>query len=126
VRVLLDTHAVLWFMLDDAKLSRGAAELIAEPVNDCLISPASHWEMAIKISVGKYRITHDFESLWRDALDQFAVLPIELRHTARLLSLPFHHKDPFDRLIVAQALCEAIPVVSGDTTFDAYGINRLW
>jgi PIN domain nuclease of toxin-antitoxin system len=98
VKVLLDTHAVLWFMLDDERLSRTAAELVADASNDCLVSPASHWEVAIKVSLGKYRIKEDFVSMWRDALDRFAVLPIELHHTSRLLALPFHHKDPFDRL----------------------------
>src|SRR5690349_1629292 len=101
-------------MLADPRLSERAIELITDSANSCLVSPASHWEIAIKISVGKYRIAGDFEALWQDALGQFGVLPIEPRHTARLLDLPFHHKDPFDRLIVAQVKAEGIPLVSGD------------
>jgi PIN domain nuclease of toxin-antitoxin system len=126
VRVLLDTHAVLWFMLDDERLSPATADLIADANNDCLVSPASHWETAIKISIGKYRISDSFEVLWRDVLDRFTALPIEPRHTARLLVMPFHHKDPFDRLLIAQAFTEDTPLVSSDAVFDAYGVRRLW
>jgi PIN domain nuclease of toxin-antitoxin system len=126
VKVLLDTHVVLWFMLDDGRLSRAAADLIGDGQNDCLVSPASHWEMAIKVSLGKYLINTDFEDLWREVFDRFTVLPLELHHTSRLLSLPFHHKDPFDRLLVSQALGEQIPIVSGDAVLDAYGVRRLW
>jgi PIN domain nuclease of toxin-antitoxin system len=126
VRLLLDTHAVSWFMLGDEKLSHSAGRLIVDPVNDCLVSPASHWEIAIKISLRKYRIKDDFEKLWSEVLRRFHVLTIEPRHTARLLSTPFHHRDPFDRLLAAQALAEQIPIASGDAEFDAYGVQRLW
>lgn len=126
MKVLLDTHAILWFMLDDSRLSRRAAGILLDSANACLISPASHWETAIKISIGKYRINKDFENLWQEALRQFSVLPIEPRHTAKLISLPFHHKDPFDRLLAAQALSEKIPLVSSDPKFDAYSVERIW
>jgi PIN domain nuclease of toxin-antitoxin system len=126
VRVLLDSHAVLWFMLNDAKLSRAAMELMADSGNDCLLSPVNHWEIALKISIGKYRLQDDFETMWRDAMDRFPMLSIEPKHTARLLSLPFHHKDPFDRLLIAQALVEQVPLVSGDIVFESYGVKRLW
>jgi PIN domain nuclease of toxin-antitoxin system len=126
VRILLDTHAVLWFMLNDPKLGDAAKRLLSEPTNDCLVSPASHWEIALKISVGKYRITEDFEQLWKEVFARFGVLPIEPRHTAKLISLPFHHKDPFDRLLIAQATAEQIPLVSADSALDVYGIQRLW
>lgn len=124
---MLDTHAVLWFMLSDQRLSNTAADIIVNAANECLISPASYWETAIKISIGKYKTTEDFGSLWQDVLDRFVVIHIEPRHTGRLIFLPFHHKDPFDRLIAAQALVEQIPILScGDGVFDAYGVERLW
>jgi PIN domain nuclease of toxin-antitoxin system len=109
-----------------ATLSASAANLLGDLNNQCLISPVNHWEMAMKISIGKYQITDDFEAMWRDVMTRFAVLPIEPRHTARLIALPFHHKDPFDRLLVAQALAEDIPLISSDKTLDAYGVERLW
>jgi PIN domain nuclease of toxin-antitoxin system len=118
VKVLLDTHAIMWFMLGDPAISATTTALMTDPANECLMSPASHWEMAIKISLKKYRLHGDFEALWRDAQTRFGVLPIEPRHTAHLLSMPFHHKDPFDRLLVAQALAEQIPLVSGDAVLD--------
>jgi PIN domain nuclease of toxin-antitoxin system len=126
VKVLLDTHAILWFMLEDSNLSNRATSILSDPTNLCLFSPASHWEIAIKISIGKYNLSGDFENLWRDVLEQFNALPIVPRHTAKLISLPFHHKDPFDRLIIAQALTEQVPLVSSDPRFNAYGVERIW
>jgi PIN domain nuclease of toxin-antitoxin system len=113
-------------MLDDSRLSRPALNLISDSQNECFVSPASHWEIAIKISIGKFRLNDNFEDLWLDVLSQFSMLAIEPRHTAQLLLLPFHHKDPFDRLIVAQAVAEGMPVLSGDDVFESYGIERLW
>jgi len=113
-------------MLNDPKLSETASTSIADRENLCLVSAASQWEVAIKISVGKYRISDDFETLWNDVLSRFATLNIEPRHTAKLISLPFHHKDPFDRLLIAQSLAEQIPVISSDAVLDAYGIQRIW
>jgi PIN domain nuclease of toxin-antitoxin system len=128
VRVLLDTHTFIWFNLNDARLGENARRTISSPATDVLISPASYWEIAIKIRIGKFAITTPYESFWQKGIDdnQFFILPIELRHTGQLLSMPFHHKDPFDRLLVAQALMERIPLVSGDKKLDAYGIQRIW
>ncbi len=128
MRVLLDTHAFLWFGLDDPKLSRAARALIADADNDVMISPASYWEIAIKISNRKYALATSYDQFWRDGIDvnRIEVLPIELRHTSRLISLPYHHRDPFDRLLVAQSLADDIPSVSGDATLDRYGVRRLW
>jgi PIN domain nuclease of toxin-antitoxin system len=128
MRVLLDTHAFLWFVLDDPTLSAAAKSTIQDPLNDVLISPASFWEVAIKVSLGKYSLTVPYEEFWRRGINDnnFAVLPIELRHTAILVSLPFHHKDPFDRLMVAQAIAEGIPLVSKDAELDVYTIGRIW
>jgi PIN domain nuclease of toxin-antitoxin system len=128
LRILLDTHTFLWFVLDDPRLSSQARLVVEEPSGEVLISPASYWEIAIKISVGKYRLHDSYETFWRKGMDDnsFGVLPIDLSHTSRLLSMPHHHRDPFDRLLGAQALVEGIPLVSFDPSFDAYGIKRIW
>jgi PIN domain nuclease of toxin-antitoxin system len=128
VKVLLDTHTFLWFVLDDPDLSQAAKRVIEDSSNRILISPASYWEIAIKISVGKYRLNSTYEDFWRNGMldNKFDVLHIELRHTARLLDLPLHHKDPFDRLVIAQSLAEDIPVVGRDPRFDSYGVERIW
>jgi PIN domain nuclease of toxin-antitoxin system len=99
-----------------------------DPANEKLVSPASYWEIAIKISVKKYALSKPYETFMREAIDKngFGYLHIGLKHTARLTALPFHHKDPFDRLPVAQAMVEGIPIISSDTALDAYGISRFW
>jgi len=128
MRLLLDTHTFLWFTLDDPLLSATARDLIANPDNEIEISPASYWEIAIKIGIGKYILSEPLEDFMERevATNQFGILHIEPRHVAPLTSLPFHHRDPFDRLIIAQAMVEQIPVVSADATFDDYPVNRLW
>jgi len=101
---------------------------IQDTGNDVYVSPASHWEIAIKISLGRYRLREDFATFWeagmRDA--DFRILPVGIPHTARLISLPFHHKDPFDRLLIAQSLVHGLALVSADGVFDAYGVTRVW
>ncbi len=128
MRVLLDTHAFLWFLLNDPKLSGPARNVIADPLNDVEISPASYWEIAIKIALGKYALPESYQVFMeREIADNdFRILAIEPKHTAVLTTLPLHHRDPFDRLIVAQAIHEGIPLVSGDAILDAYPIQRLW
>ncbi len=128
MRLLLDTHAFLWFILDDPKLSDKARGLIADPDNVVEISPASYWEIAIKISLKKYTLPESYETFMDRELKQnsFRILPIEPKHTAILTELPFHHRDPFDRLLIAQAKSENIPLVSTDAAMDAYPIKRLW
>lgn len=128
MKLLLDTHALLWFYLDHPLLSGAARSLILDPTQAKLVSPASYWEIAIKISKAKYALTKPYEEFMREAIDLngFGYLHIEPKHTALLTSMPFHHKDPFDRLLVAQALSENIPIVSADPQLDAYGVTRLW
>jgi PIN domain nuclease of toxin-antitoxin system len=128
VRLLLDTHAFLWFITNDSQLSAAAKALIGDPGNEILVSPASYWEIAIKVSFGKYPLTVPFETLITQGIDGngFKVLAIEPRHTAALTTMPFHHRDPFDRVLVAQAQVEQISVVSNDAILDQYGANRLW
>jgi len=128
MRFLLDTHAFLWFILNDKALSTTARRLIVDPTNTIDVSPASYWEIAIKIGLGKYTLNQPYESFLETqiAKNGFEILPVEIRHTALLTTLPMHHRDPFDRLLIAQALVEQIPLVSGDPHFDAYGVHRLW
>jgi PIN domain nuclease of toxin-antitoxin system len=130
VRLLLDTHAMYWYVEDDPQLSSTARTLIQDASNEVLISPASYWEIAIKVSIGKWRLNRPYEDFMDLGFDQyrFQILPILPKHTAHLLRLPFPpgHKDPFDRLLVAQASVEQISIVSVDSALDAYGVGTLW
>jgi len=128
MRPLLDTHAFLWFVLDEPRLSATARDLIADPDNTVLVSAATCWETAIKVGLKKLDLHAAYEDFMRRGIEgnQFEILPIETRHTAVVAALPHHHRDPFDRLLVAQAITEGIPLISGDTALDAYGIKRLW
>ena len=125
---LLDTHALLWFYLDDPRLGTRARATILDPGIDKLVSPASYWEMAIKVGKGQYVLAKPFEEFLREAieLNGFGCLHILPRHAALLTTLPPHHKDPFDRLLIAQALSENIAIVSLDEQFDSYGVTRIW
>jgi PIN domain nuclease of toxin-antitoxin system len=126
--VLLDTHAFLWFVLADPRLSAAASAVLRDANNDVLVSPASYWEVAIKISLGKYSLMVPYGAFWKKGIDEngFQILPVEIRHSSILTTLPFHHKDPFDRLLVAQAIAENIALVSSDSELDAYGVRRIW
>jgi len=130
VTLLLDTHSMYWYIEDDPQLSGRARTLIQDASNEILVSPASYWEIAIKISIGKWRLNRPYEEFIDIGLNQygFQVLPILPTHTARLIGLPFPqgHRDPFDRLLVAQVLVEQIPIVSAGSPLDAYGVTRLW
>ncbi len=128
MRVLLDTHTLYWFIEGDRQLSALAQMTISSTANEVLLSPSSYWEIAIKVSLGKWQLNRTYEEFIDVALEQygFLLLPILPTHTAWLVGLPFHHKDPFDRLLVAQALSEQVPIVSADVHLDAYGISRIW
>lgn len=128
MRLLLDTHAFLWFIMGDPKLSRQARTLIEDLNNERLLSMASLWEMAIKVSIGKMQLAEPFEILIPRELQGSTtnVLNITQEHVARLIGLPFHHKDPFDRLLVTQCQADGLPIVSHDQVLDQYSINRLW
>lgn len=128
MNVLLDTQALLWHYLDDPRLTAAARGAIADPVNRILVSPASHWEIAIKLSTGKYTLHVPFPDFVQESIldNGFGILPIEPRHTAELVGLPYHHRDPFDRMIVAQSMVESMAVVSSDPILDQYGVCRIW
>lgn len=126
--LLLDTHAFLWFCQDDPALSGTAKSLIEDAGNRKLVSVASCWEIAIKAGRGKLKLGEPSGTYLPNALARtgFDLLPISLAHAAGVELLPPHHKDPFDRLLVAQALAEGIPIVSADLAHDPYGVTRLW
>jgi PIN domain nuclease of toxin-antitoxin system len=123
-RLLVDTHALLWWLADDRALSRAAAEAIADPANELSVSAASIWEIAIKRSLGKVRAPDGLVDHIADA--GFEWLPIRAEHAWRVHELPYHHRDPFDRLLVAQAVCEQVPIISRDPNLAAYGITVHW
>ena len=128
MRLLLDTHAFLWWVGASDDLSRKARTAIASGRNECFVSLASAWEIAIKLSLGKLRIEGALDRFLPEQLaaNGFQPLPIDLHHAARVASLPFHHRDPFDRLLVAQALREELAVVTADAVFARYGVTRVW
>ncbi|MFO1041230.1 MAG: type II toxin-antitoxin system VapC family toxin [Planctomycetaceae bacterium] len=130
MRLLLDTHALYWYVEGDQKLTETAQSLIQDFANEVFISPASYWEIAIKLNLGKWILNRPYDEFIELALVQyeFQVLHITPAHTTRLIGLqyPDNHRDPFDRLLVAQAIAESMPIISADSKFDAYGVTRLW
>jgi len=128
MRLLLDTHSFLWFIAGSSNLSVAARALIEAGDNEKSVSIASFWEMAIKLSLGRLAVAQPFETMMRAQLDQngFGLLPITLSHLATVSTLPFHHRDPFDRLLIAQAKVEQLQVVTADPAFDTYAVGRLW
>jgi PIN domain nuclease of toxin-antitoxin system len=123
-RLLVDTHALLWWVTDDPALSIAARDAIADPVNQPLVSTASVWEIAIKRSLGKLTAPDDLPQ--RISAEGFAWLPISAQHAWQVHDLPMHHRDPFDRILVAQALIERLPVVTADAEFQKYGVEARW
>ena len=128
MRYLLDTHTLLWFIDDDEQLSSRARQLIRDPRNERFISIASLWEIAIKASSGKLDLGEPFEQLFPDKLyfNNIGILDITVDHLTKVATLPFHHRDPFDRLIIAQGMVGNLPIISIDRAFDAYEIIREW
>ena len=128
MNLLLDTHAFLWFIAGDSNLSKDARSAIEDENNTCYLSVASLWEIAIKVSLGKLELTEPFETLIPEQLAENGIelLDISVEQTALVASLPFHHRDPFDRLIAAQAQTEQMTLVSADEIFDIYDVTRLW
>ena len=124
--VLLDTQAFLWWIADDASLTKAARSAIA--ANACLLSVASCWEMSIKTSLGKLDVPRPLDRFIQEQLEVngFSLLPIALEHATAVAELPFHHRDPFDRLLAAQARHEELAVVSSDPAFTKYGVRRIW
>jgi PIN domain nuclease of toxin-antitoxin system len=128
VNLLLDSHTLLWSYFDSSKLSGAARTELTNTANRVFVSAASHWEIAIKVSTGKLTLAEPFLDFVQPAIldNGFTILPIEPRHTVQIISLPNHHRDPFDRLLICQAIVEAMPILGADPVFDLYPIKRLW
>lgn len=128
MQLLLDTHVFLWWVEDDPKLSNLARDLIANTDNDCFVSVATAWELAIKVGQGKLNLKSTVSNYVGRHIhaNTFALLDVKLIHIDGVEHLPAHHKDPFDRLLIAQASTEGLQIISADIAFDAYEVERLW
>jgi PIN domain nuclease of toxin-antitoxin system len=128
LRALLDTHTLLWWILDDPALTPAARETISETGNTILVSAVCAWELAIKFQLGRLPQAADLVSNFSNevALEGFHVLPVTVEHGIRAGLLPGLHKDPFDRMLIAQSQAESAPIISNEAVFDAYGVRRLW
>ena len=128
MRLLLDTHTLIWWHQDHTKLSKSAFEAIRDPDNAVLLSVVNAWEMQIKTQLGKLSVGGPVaDMIRREIIDNgFHVLPVTLAHVYGLEALPLHHKDPFDRLLIAQAQHEGLTLVSRDEHLGRYAVPRLW
>lgn len=131
MQYLIDTHVFLWFISNAKELSRTAKTLIADGNNEIFISIAALWEISIKNALGKLTIRGSYESVIDDVTDNsIQILPVNFAHTVEQNKLPFHHRDPFDRIIISQAIVENIDFISADAIFDEYlktkSIKRIW
>ena len=125
---MLDTHAFLWWIGDDPRLSERAREVLSDGDNDLVFSAASGWEIAIKARLGRLHVPGDLNTyLFRQLTENYtSVLPVHLSHALRVHALPDHHHDPFDRLLVAQAIVEEIPLLSADPRIARYPVEVVW
>jgi PIN domain nuclease of toxin-antitoxin system len=128
MKLLIDAHALVWYVDQDHLLRPTARAAIADPSNDRLLGAGTLWEIAIKAGLKKLGLSRPYRLWMEQAIAGLAmtILPITVDHADVQAGLPYHHRDPFDRLLVAQALVESMSVVSADAQLDAYGINRLW
>ena len=128
MRFLLDTHTLIWWMTDDRRLSKPARSLIAQRDNVSLVSAVSAWEIATKVRLGRFPMAADLvQSFIADVTrERMEILAVSAEHGIRAGSLPGPHQDPFDRMLIAQASAENVPIVSNDRAFDHYDVERLW
>ena len=128
MRLLLDTHSFLWFIMGSSNLSTNARALIEDVNNEKFVSKVSLWEIAIKISIGKLTLSGSFDAVipFQIKNNGFETLEIELTHLSLISSLSLHHRDPFDRLIITQSILEDMAIIGKDPAFDLYSVKRLW
>jgi PIN domain nuclease of toxin-antitoxin system len=128
VKLLLDAHALIWAVDDRTQLSPWAASAVEDSANDLLLSAATIWELAIKVGLGKLVLSLPYRQWMHQAMADLGVslLPITVEYADLQARLPWHHRDSFDRLMIAQAIAEQVPIVSRDPVFDAYAVTRLW
>lgn len=128
MRALLDTHTFLWWTVDDPRLSKKARRIMADGRNELYLSAASGWEMAIKARLGRLQLGEDLERFVHEqmALNGIEGLPVHMNHALHVYALPDHHGDPFDRLLVAQAQLEGLPILTGDPQIAQYEVETVW
>jgi PIN domain nuclease of toxin-antitoxin system len=128
MRILIDTHVFIWWTSDAQKLSPRVYNLLTNPNTEALLSIVSIWEMQIKLSLGKLQLKVSLPELVDDEIkrNRIELLQLDISHIYALSSLPQHHRDPFDRLLIAQSMSEGLEIVSVDENFDAYGVQRFW
>ena len=128
MRLLLDTHVFLWFVEGNSRLSKSAKDHVEDDAHDLFLSVASLWEMGVKISLGKLELPQPFAEFMQRhlALSSIELLGISPQHAYATADLPFHHRDPFDRLLAVQCLSEELTLVSADSVFVEYGVERVW
>jgi PIN domain nuclease of toxin-antitoxin system len=128
VKVLLDTHTLFWSVEEPAKVSSPAMTVLQDPANQRLLSAGTVWELAIKVGIGKLVLSMPYRQWLETAINDLKldILPITVAYGERQSVLPPHHKDPFDRLMIAQALVDGIAIASVDAMFDSYGVTRIW
>ena len=128
MKLLLDTHTLLWFIGGSSRLSSAARILIEDSENEKFVSIVSIWEIAVKVSIGKMSLSSPFDILFPHQLqiNGFELLPVKVEHASVVASLPFHHRDPFDRLLIAQSIIEDFAIVTADSAFADYTAKLLW
>jgi PIN domain nuclease of toxin-antitoxin system len=127
MNILLDTHVFIWFAEDDKSLPSKLKEIIEDEANDIFVSIVAFWEIAIKKSINKLELSIPFDDLLKITTDNgIEIMPILFEHTAKVEKLDFYHRDPFDRIIIAQGLIENMYIATQDTLFDRYKVKRIW
>ncbi|MGC9994441.1 MAG: type II toxin-antitoxin system VapC family toxin [Terriglobia bacterium] len=128
MRLLIDTHALLWWLNDEPSLSPAARKAMAESSNVLLVSAASAWEIATKVRLGKLPTAEELAADFQGFMlrEGFTILDITANHAIRAGLLPGPHKDPFDRMLISQAQAESVPIVTNERIFEAYGVRRIW
>lgn len=128
MRVLIDSHTLIWYVDQDKLLSLTSHATISDPANELLLSAGSIWEIGIKVGLGRLLLTQPFKRWMTQAISDLnvTVLPLSVEYVDVQSNLPKHHGDPFDRLLVAQAIVEQVSIISADASLDAYGITRIW
>lgn len=128
MRLLVDTHVLLWWLTDDPRLPSGTRGLIADPANEVMVSAASAWEVATKHRLGKLPEAAEVAMTFSDLIARAGMtpLPIAIAHALRAAQLEGHHRDPFDRMLIAQGQIEEVPIVTADPAFSRYDVRLLW
>jgi PIN domain nuclease of toxin-antitoxin system len=126
--ILIDTHAFLWFVFDDPRLSERAEQIMSDPGPVKVFSIVSLWEIAVKVNIEKLRLGMSYSDFLSSCVEsrELELLEIRLDHLTKYVHLPLHHRDPFDRILIAQAKVEGLPVLSSDTRFSDYGVDTVW